>query len=116
MPEARPAFKKASRIPSDFQSNHVNPGLRPLLLKTVDCLAIDRDGHPVLLPRRKRQRVQLQATMRYFYEVARLHSRWCFVEWNLDGSMVEIKITPTLKEAMAMYDRETETVTILDVP
>ncbi len=46
----------------------------------------------------------------------RLASRWCFVEWDQGGHVVEMKITRTLKEATALYEREPGTVTLLDVP
>jgi hypothetical protein len=56
---------------AEFQSYHMGPPeLRPVLLKTVDCFVVDRNGNPIMRKRSKRERVQRQRTMRYFCEVA----------------------------------------------
>lgn len=105
------------RYRTEFQRYHVEePALRPYLLKTVEVFVVDRNGDPVLQKRRRRERVQRQATRRYFYEVARLGSRWCFVEWSADGAMVDRQIADSLNEAIALYEHDPGTVQHLDLP
>lgn len=107
----KPQFK------TEFQRYHVEePALRPYLLKTVHCFVVDRNDEPVMLKRRQGERVQRQATRRYFFEVARLGCRWCFVEWSADGAVVDRKITAKLSEAIEMYEREPDVVVNLDLP
>lgn len=102
---------------SEFARHHAEePALRPFLLKTVEVFVIDRDGEPVMLRRRRGERVQRQATRRFFFEVGRLGRRWCFFEWTASGAMIDRQIVTTKRAALALYEQEPDAVRYLDLP